>query len=35
MSLPSFLLKTMEKLVEKHVRESALKEYALHGNQYA
>jgi hypothetical protein len=34
-SLSSFLLKTMEKLVERHVRDGALKEYPLHRNQHA
>jgi hypothetical protein len=34
-SLSSFLLKTMEKLVDRHVRRSALKEYPLHLSQHA
>jgi hypothetical protein len=29
-SLLSFLLKTMEKLVDRHIRDGALKEYPLH-----
>jgi hypothetical protein len=29
-NLSSFLLKTMEKLVERHIRDSVLKDYALH-----
>jgi hypothetical protein len=33
--LSSFLLKMMEKLVDRHVRGSALKEYPLHLNQHA
>jgi hypothetical protein len=34
-SLSSFLLKSMEKLVDRHVRGSAFKEYPLHLNQHA
>jgi hypothetical protein len=34
-SLPSFLLKTMEKLVDRHIRDGALKIYPLHRNQHA
>jgi hypothetical protein len=34
-SLSSFLLKTMEKLVDRHIRDGALKEYPLHRNQHA
>jgi hypothetical protein len=34
-SLSSFLLKMMEKLVDRHIRDSALKEYPLHRNQHA
>jgi hypothetical protein len=34
-SLSSFHLKTMEKLVDRHMREGALKEYPLHRNQHA
>jgi hypothetical protein len=34
-SLSSFLFKTMEKLVDWHIRDSALKEYLLHRNQHA
>jgi hypothetical protein len=33
--LSYFLLKIMEKLVDRHIRDSALKEYPLHRNQYA
>jgi hypothetical protein len=33
-SLSSFLLKTIEKLVDKHIRDGALKEYHLHRNQH-
>jgi hypothetical protein len=32
---PSFLLKTMEKLVDRHIRDSALREHPLHRNQHA
>jgi hypothetical protein len=32
-SLSSFLLKTMEKLVDRHIMGSALREYPLHRNQ--
>jgi hypothetical protein len=32
-SLSSFVLKTMETLVDKHIRDSVL-EYPLHQNQY-
>jgi hypothetical protein len=34
-SLSSFLLKTMEKLVDMHIRDGALKNYPLHRNQHA
>jgi hypothetical protein len=34
-SLSSFLLKTMEKLVYRHIRDGALKNYPLHRNQHA
>jgi hypothetical protein len=34
-SLSLFLLKTMEKLVDRHIREGAWKKYPLHRNQYA
>jgi hypothetical protein len=34
-SLSSFLLKTMEKLMDRHIRDGALKEYPLHRNQHA
>jgi hypothetical protein len=34
-SLLSFLLKTMKKLVDRHIRDGALKEYPLHQNQHA
>jgi hypothetical protein len=34
-SLSSFLLKIMEKLVERHIRDSSLREYSLHRNQHA
>jgi hypothetical protein len=34
-SLSSFLLKTMEKLVDRQIRDGALKEYPLHQNQHA
>jgi hypothetical protein len=34
-SLLSFLLKTMEKLLDRHIRDGALKEYPLHRNQHA
>jgi hypothetical protein len=34
-SLSSFLLKSMEKLVDRHIRGSALKKYPLHQNQHA
>jgi hypothetical protein len=33
-SLSSFLLKTMEKLVVRHIRDDALKEYPLYRNQH-
>jgi hypothetical protein len=33
--LLSFFLKTMEKLVDRHIRDSALKKYPLHQNQHA
>jgi hypothetical protein len=33
--LSSLLLKTMEKLVDRHIRDGALKEYPLHRNQHA
>jgi hypothetical protein len=33
-SLSPFLLKVIEKLVDKHIRDGVL-EYALHQNQYA
>jgi hypothetical protein len=34
-SLSSFLLKIMEKLVERHIRNDSLREYPLHRNQHA
>jgi hypothetical protein len=34
-SLSSFLLKMMEKLVDRHIRDGALKNYPLHQNQHA
>jgi hypothetical protein len=34
-SLSSFLLKIMEKLVDRHIRDSALKNYPLHRNKHA
>jgi hypothetical protein len=34
-SLLSFLLKTMEKLVDRHIRNGALKKYPLHRNKHA
>jgi hypothetical protein len=34
-TLLSFLLKTMEKLVDRHIRDSALRIYPLHRNQHA
>jgi hypothetical protein len=34
-SLSSFLLKTMEKLVYRHIRDGALRIYPLHRNQHA
>jgi hypothetical protein len=34
-SLSSFLLKTMEKLVERHIRDDSLGKYPLHHNQHA
>jgi hypothetical protein len=34
-SLSSFLFKTMEKLVGRHIRDGALKKYPLHRNQHA
>jgi hypothetical protein len=34
-SLSSFLLKIMEKLVERHIRDGSLREYPLHRNQHA
>jgi hypothetical protein len=34
-SLSSFLLKTMEKLVERHIRDDLLRKYPLHHNQHA
>jgi hypothetical protein len=34
-SLLSFLLKMMEKLVDRHIRDGVLKEYLLHQNQHA
>jgi hypothetical protein len=34
-SLSSFLLKTMEKLVERHIRDDSLRKYPLHHNQHA
>jgi hypothetical protein len=34
-SLSCFLLKMMEKLVDRHIRDGALKEYPLHRNQHA
>jgi hypothetical protein len=33
--LSSVLLKTMEKLVDRHIRNGALPKYALHRNQHA
>jgi hypothetical protein len=34
-NLSSFLLKTMKKLVDRHMRDGALKKYPLHQNQHA
>jgi hypothetical protein len=34
-SLLSFLLKMMEKLADRHIRDCALKNYPLHQNQHA
>jgi hypothetical protein len=34
-SLSSFLLKTMEKLIDRHIRGSVLKVYPLHQNQHS
>jgi hypothetical protein len=34
-TLSPFLLKAMEKLVDKHIRDGVLRKYALHQNQYA
>jgi hypothetical protein len=34
-SLSSFLLKTMEKLVDRHIRDSVLRTYPLHRNEHA
>jgi hypothetical protein len=34
-SMLCFLLKTMEKLVDRLIRDGALKEYPLHQNQHA
>jgi hypothetical protein len=34
-SLSSFLLKTMEKLVESHIRDDSLRKYPLHHTQHA
>jgi hypothetical protein len=34
-SLSSFLLKSMEKLVERHIRNGSLRGYPLHRNQHA
>jgi hypothetical protein len=34
-SLSAFLLKMMEKLVDRHIRDSALKDHPLHRNQHA
>jgi hypothetical protein len=34
-SLSSFLLKTMEKLVDRHIRDGVLRIYPLHRNQHA
>jgi hypothetical protein len=34
-SLSSFLLKTMEKLLDRHIRDGALKVHPLHRNQHA
>ncbi|GJQ68238.1 hypothetical protein Trydic_g19333, partial [Trypoxylus dichotomus] len=34
-SLTSFLLKTLEKIIDKHLRDSALGRLPLHENQYA
>jgi hypothetical protein len=34
-SLSSFLLKNMKKLVDTHIRDSALKKYLLHRNKHA
>jgi hypothetical protein len=34
-SLLSFLLKMMERLVDRHITNSALKKYPLHQNQHA
>jgi hypothetical protein len=34
-SMSSFLLKLMEKLVERHIRDDTLWKYRLHRNQHA
>jgi hypothetical protein len=34
-SLSSFFLKTMEELVDRHIRDSASRKYPLHRNQHA
>jgi hypothetical protein len=34
-SLSSFLLKTMEKLVDRHIRDDVLRIHPLHLNQHA
>jgi hypothetical protein len=34
-SMSHFLLKTMEKLVDRHIGDGALKKYPLHRNQHA
>jgi hypothetical protein len=34
-SLSSFLLKTMEKLVERYIRDDSLRKYPLHHNEHA
>jgi hypothetical protein len=34
-SLSSFLLKILKKLVESHIRDDSLREYLLHRNQHA
>jgi hypothetical protein len=34
-SLSSFLLKTMEKLIDRYIRDGALKIHPLHRNQHA